>query len=152
MTKCFLILSATVLLSLGVQANPKEQFLQRVIALDGRTGVVASNFEERTSGRCTIEVELDAADGGLSLFFRDTGTYFTPVAHVFPDAELISENTLLVSTNPDRAGGDKCGDFGGAIRYKKTISLKNNAIQIEETFRCTFEGFKKYQLVSSCSF
>lgn len=151
MTKVLLVLMV-VFSSFTAQASPKEQFLQRIVALDGRTGAVASNFEERTTGQCTIEVQIDEADGGLSVYFRNTGGYFTPVVHVFPDAELVNEETLLVSTNPDRAGGDKCGDFGGAIRYKKTISLKNNAIQIEETFRCTFEGFKKYQLVSSCSF
>ena len=77
--------------------------------------------------------------------------YFTPVAHIFnADAEAINANTVLVSTDSNRPGGDACGDAGGAMRYKKTISVNGRKVTIEESFRCAFEGLKKYVLTSTC--
>lgn len=117
--------------------------------LNGREGKVASNIEKESTGVCRITVDQD--QDGISLSFEGTGYYFTPIAHIFSDVEVEDKNTLIVSTNSNRPGGDACGDFGGAVGYKKMISLKNRQVKIEETFRCTLEGFKKYKLTTTCT-
>lgn len=123
--------------------------VKKVKALNGRTGKVASSYENDSTGKCTIAVSED--EYGVSVSFEDTGFYFTPIAHITEEAEAESSNTLIVSTNSNRPGGDACGDSGGAINYKKTLTIKGREVRIAESFRCTFEGFKKYNLISTCT-
>lgn len=147
------LISVLVLLmsfSFSAQAmNPEAQpLLKKLRALNGREGRVTSNFEQSSSGECRISIEEDSE--GLSVRFENTGFYFTPVAHVFADVEVEDAQTLLVSDNSNRPGGDACGDAGGAVNYKKLLSVTNKQVKIEESFRCTFEAFKKYRLISTC--
>lgn len=123
--------------------------VKKVKALNGRTGQVTSSYENDSTGKCTIAVSED--EYGVSVSFEDTGFYFTPIAHIMEEAKAESSNTLIVSTNSKRPGGDACGDFGGAINYKKTLTIKGREVRITESFRCTFEGLKKYNLISTCT-
>ncbi|MBV2169068.1 MAG: hypothetical protein KUL82_10195 [Bdellovibrio sp.] len=131
-------------------ANSAQGLIEQLKSLNGATGRVASNIEKESTGVCKVAVTED--DYGVSVSFEGTGLYFTPIAHISSDATLEDNNTLLISTNPNRVGGDVCGDWGGAVRYKKTISLEKNVLKISESFRCSLEGFKKYNLISACVF
>lgn len=139
----------TLASSVLAKASDASEFVSKLKALDGRTGMVASSFENDSTGVCRIAVE--ESEYGVSVSFEETGFYFTPIAHITEDAKSMGENTLLVSTNPNRIGGDVCGDFGGAFKYKKKLSLNGREVKIEETFRCVLDGFKKYHLVSICT-
>lgn len=148
--KNFLIAAALVVSSVAAHAQDARvsSLIGKLTKLNGKSGVVTSTVEREGSGRCTLRVETD--ESGTSIFFDDTGYYFTPVAHIFDDAEAVSDSVVLVSTSSDRPGGDACGTAGGAIRYKKTVSLVGKTVKIEETFRCSLELFKKYELTSTC--
>lgn len=140
-----------LMVAIGAQAstNSKQGLIKRIKSLNGATGKVTSNLEQNTTGVCTVEIQDDGSS--VSLYLRGTGLYFTPVAHIGADAELVDKETVLVSTKSARPGGDACGDAGGSMNYKKTVSLKGRVLKIEENFRCVFEGFKKYNLVSTCA-
>lgn len=148
--KNFLIAAALVVSSVAAHAQDArvQSLIGKISKLDGKSGVATSTIERDGTGRCTLRVETD--ESGTSIFFDDTGHYFTPVAHIFNDAEAVSETTVLVSTSSDRPGGDACGTAGGAVRYKKTVSLVGKTLKIEETFRCSLELFKKYELTATC--
>lgn len=144
-----LLIAMTLGLNAKASSSDAQDIVNKLRALNGRTGQVASNIEKDSTGRCQLSVEDN--DYGVSVTFEGTGLYFTPVAHIDENAAALDEGTLLVSTNGKRAGGDACGDWGGAINYKKTISVKQNVVTIEESFRCALEAFKKYRLISSCA-
>ncbi|MFP5520061.1 MAG: hypothetical protein ACLGGX_09170 [Bdellovibrionia bacterium] len=125
--------------------------------LNGTVGTLTSDVEPNLNGKpCTIDIEEGVIESFnkeyLSLRFKNTGLYFTPVAHIDAESTLVEDNTILVSTSSERPGGDACGSFGGAMRYKKTITIEEKAITISESFRCAGELFKKYELNSTCSF
>lgn len=142
------VLFITSALGSKASANSADSLIQQLKSLHGATGRIVSNIEKESTGVCRVVVNED--DYGVSVSLEETGLYFTPIAHISSDATLEDNNTLLVSTNPNRVGGDACGDWGGAVRYKKTISLEKNVLKISESFRCSLEGFKKYNLISAC--
>lgn len=148
--KNFLIAAALVVSSVAAHAQDArvQSLIGKLTKLNGKSGVATSTVERDGTGRCTVRVEKD--ETGTSVYFDDTGYYFTPVAHIFDDAESVSATTVLVSRSSDRPGGDACGTAGGAIRYKKIVSLEGKTLKIEETFRCSLELFKKYELTSTC--
>ncbi|AYF45174.1 MULTISPECIES: hypothetical protein [unclassified Halobacteriovorax] len=128
-------------------AGNVSSFLKSLEKLDGQEGRVSSNTNERGTGECQIEILKDTQS--TSIYFRNTGYYFTPVAHAFSDsAELVDANTLLVSEDSNRPGGDACGSYGGESGYKKTITLNGDSVTIRETFRCFL--FKKYDFSFTC--
>lgn len=124
--------------------------MNQLKALNGRSGKLVDSYDKENSGKCRLQVVADT--DGMTVSFEDTGMYFTPVAHIYETTQAEDANTLLVSTNSKRPGGDACGDFGGAVRYKKQVAIKGNVVAIRETFRCSFEGFKKYDLMTVCQF
>ena len=148
MKKLFFLLS---FLLVGQNASASiDSIVNKLVRLDGKAGVASSNFERGGTQRCVIQTDLD--EDSVSVTFRETGYYFTPVVHVFFNrAKAISNDTLLVSTSSKRPGGDACGDAGGAVNYKKTLTVTDREVVIKEEFRCAFELFKKYQLISKCS-
>lgn len=148
--KKLILVTSLLVSSFAAQAqDPRvEVFTAKLLKLNGKSGVASSTIERDGTGRCTVRVEKD--ETGTSVYFDDTGYYFTPVAHIFDDAESVSATTVLVSRSSDRPGGDACGTAGGAIRYKKIVSLEGKTLKIEETFRCSLELFKKYELTSTC--
>lgn len=125
------------------------KIVNKLKSLDGKEGKSESSFDKWGTGKCTIEVSEDSS-ALLSVTFEDTGFYFTPVAHIFDDAKAIGSDTLLITDNSNRPGGDACGDFGGATGYKKTIKVTDKEVVISEKFRCVFEFFKRYELTTSC--
>ncbi len=150
MKKIFLTVLVMCVFSVNVQAADQnvQKIVAQLIKLDGSVGKLTSTVEKDHTGICQIAVDSSAEV--VSVSFEGTGLYFTPVAHIFNDAKAVNANTVLVSTDSNRPGGDACGDSGGATRYKQTVSVKANQVKIEESFRCTFEGFKKYILTSTC--
>lgn len=131
--------------------------LSKLKALNGRTGKIVESYDKENTGKCRLELEsydyemANRQYSGTSVKFEDTGMYFTPIAHVDSDASARS-GVIIVETSSERPGGDACGDFGGAINYKKSISVKGNLVAIRETFRCVLDGFKKYDLYTICQF
>lgn len=152
-----MFLAVVCLLSLSTFAKDNSvnevlkvgNFVTKLKKLDGKQGVATNNTGENGTGVCEVEV-VDSEDT-VSLYLNGTGQYFTPVAHIFYDtAKVKSDSKILVDTDSNRPGGDACGDFGGAVGYKKYITIENNKVTISESFRCTFELFKKYDLKTSC--
>ncbi|MEH0860918.1 hypothetical protein [Halobacteriovorax sp. DPLXC-1] len=134
-------------LNVAAFSGAEAKFVSKLKKLDGKTGVTSTNTNDTGTGECSIEV--DSLADSVSLYFRDTGYYFTPVAHAFSDsAELVDANTLLVSEDSNRPGGDACGSYGGESGYKKTITLNGDSVTIRETFRCFL--FKKYDFSFTC--
>ncbi len=150
MNKLFFTVLMMCAASINVQAADQnvQKIVDQLIKLDGAVGKITSTVEENHTGICKVSV--DTSGEAVSVSFEGTGLYFTPVAHIFGNAKVVAANTLLVSTNSNRPGGDACGDSGGAVRYKQTVSVKANQVKIVESFRCTLEGFKKYTLASTC--
>ena len=150
MNKLFLTVLALLVFSMNSQAADQnvQNVLNQLLKLDGSIGKITSNIEDKHTGVCRLSV--DAAAEAVTIRFEDTGLYFTPVAHVFTDAKVIATNTLLVSTDSNRPGGDACGIAGGSFRYKKTVAVNGRKVVVEESFRCALEGFKKYILTSTC--
>lgn len=149
------ILAGALLLSSISASAGGNDFVSRLKALDGREGKIVASYDENNTGRCRLELQTyDSLDGGqgLAVYLQDTGMYFTPSAGLDKDTQLIDANTALVSSSSKRPGGDACGDFGGAVRYKKVLVLKDNQVTIRETFRCVMDGFKKYDLYTTCQF
>ncbi|AFY00353.1 hypothetical protein [Bdellovibrio bacteriovorus] len=149
------ILASAILLSSISASAGGNDFLKRLKALDGREGKIVASYDESNTGMCRVELQTyDSLDGGqgLAVYLQDTGMYFTPSAGLDKDTKLTDANTALVSTSSKRPGGDACGDFGGAIGYKKVLVLDGNQLTIRETFRCMMDGFKKYDLSTTCEF
>lgn len=108
--------------------------------------VIVEFYDKDNSGKCQLVVESDEYDTKVS--FEQTGLYFTPVAIVTSDARMASEKSVLVSTSAKSA----CGEYGGVFGYEKTLAVDGKRVQIRETFRCALEGFKKYDLSTTCQF
>ncbi|POB15201.1 hypothetical protein [Halobacteriovorax sp. DA5] len=130
----------------NVSANSDlDSFVSDLKSLDGKSGKVVMNGEER--GNCTVLVEKDS--DAVRVEFDTPELYANPVSVALLDsAELLDNDTLLVSTNSNRPGGDACGDFGGASNYKETISIDNNSVSINISFRCFL--FKKNKINYTC--
>ncbi|CAE78635.1 hypothetical protein predicted by Glimmer/Critica [Bdellovibrio bacteriovorus HD100] len=149
------ILASTLLLSSISASAGGNDFVSRLKALDGREGKIVSSYDDENTGRCRLELqkyELEDGSQGLAVYLQDTGMYFTPSAGLDKETKLKDANTAVVSTSSERPGGDACGDFGGALGYKKVLVLKDNQVTIRETFRCVMDGFKKYDLSTTCQF
>ncbi len=145
-----LLLAMSLGLGQGHAADAKVQtIVSKLKLLNGKRGVSTSSFDQWGTGKCTIEVQEDSS-ALVSVTFEDTGFYFTPVAHVFENAQALSSDTLLISDSSNRPGGDACGDIGGATSYKKTLKVTDREVVISEKFRCAFELFKKYELTTKC--
>jgi hypothetical protein len=124
---------------------------KKLAALNGKTGAVVESYDNGTQAGDKVVSEQDRS--GYTVNLEVMQMYFNPVATVMMDTvKVINESSLLVSTNSDRAGGDACGDFGGATGYKKILTVENNTVTIAESFRCALEGFKKYELSTTCKF
>ncbi len=149
-----LFFTVLMMYTFSINAQAADQSVKKIVAqlikLDGSVGKLTSTVEENHTGVCKLSV--DAATEAVTVRFEETGLYFTPVAHIFSDASAIAVNTVLVSTDSNRPGGDACGTAGGSFRYKKTVTVSERKVVIEESFRCAFEGFKKYVLTSTCQF
>ncbi len=150
MKKLFLTVLVMCAFSTNVQAADQnvKKIVDQLIKLDGAVGKIISTVEENHTDVCKVSV--DVAAEAVTVRFEDTGLYFTPVAHIFNDARVIAVNTVLVSTDSNRPGGDACGIAGGSFRYKKTVAVSERKVVIEESFRCALEGFKKYVLTATC--
>ncbi|WP_413288352.1 hypothetical protein [Bdellovibrio sp. HCB337] len=135
--------------------NAANNLESRLKSLNGRTGKIVDTYDQDNTGKCSLEVEdYDYGDGsqGINVYLRDTGMYFEPSAGITDDADYQDANTVIVSKSSDRPGGDACGDFGGAMGYKKILSLKGKKLTIRETFRCVLDGFEKYDIFTTCEF
>lgn len=153
--KKYLMTLVLVIISGGASANANEQegisqIKSQLMSMNGKSGSFISNFDKENNGTCTLEVTQ--SELGMSVVFSGTGSYLTPVAHLFDEnLKMLTDDTVLVSDNSNRPGGDACGDYGGAIGYQQTLSIEGNTVKIQEKYRCTFEFFKKYTLVTSCT-
>lgn len=100
-------------------------------------------------GTCSISLE----DDYLSL---EGNFYFPPNVELSAklDSKTSQETVYLSKYNGKRPGGDQCGDFGGMVGFQQVakINKKNRTVSIINSFRCTFEGFKKTVLDWSCKF
>lgn len=158
-----LVAAALLLTSFSAVAGGNDvgnagDVLSRLKALNGRTGKIVETYDKGNTGKCRLELkpyDFDGGDGtqvtGTTVSFEDTGMYFTPIAHIDTGSEARS-GVITVETSSDRPGGDACGDFGGAIGYKKQITVKGDIVAIRETFRCVLDGFKKYDIHTICQF
>lgn len=149
-----ILASAVLLTSISATAGGND-FVKRLKALEGRAGTLVESYDPSNTGRCSLELEnYESLDGSQAIAVRltNTGMYFEPSAHLDKQTQLKDENTALISTSSKRPGGDACGDFGGAVNYKKVLVVEGKTVTIRETFRCTFEGFKKYDLATTCQF
>lgn len=141
---------ASVLFSQAVQASSVSSLIERVKKMDSKEGRVT---DKKGNDMGTCRVNVDSNESVVSVSLDGTDFYSDPSAFIyFSDVKLGGENTLIVSTNSDRPGGDACGDAGGAVGYKKSVVVYDNAIEIREKVRCTFSFFKKYESVAKCSF
>ncbi|MFV8248496.1 hypothetical protein [Bdellovibrio bacteriovorus] len=149
------ILASAILLSSISASAGGNDFLKRLKALDGREGKIVASYDESNTGKCRLELQnYESIDGSqaIAVYLQDTGMYFTPSASLDKETKLKDANTAVVSTSSKRPGGDACGDFGGAIGYKKVLVLDGNQVTIRETFRCLMDGFEKYDLATTCEF
>ncbi|EPZ51861.1 hypothetical protein M902_2404 [Bacteriovorax sp. BAL6_X] len=133
-------------LGANVSANSNvDSFVSDLKSLSGKSGKVMMNGEER--GSCTVVVESDS--DAVRVEFDTPELYANPVSVALLDsAELLDNDTLLVSTNSNRPGGDACGDFGGASNYKEKILIDDNSVSIDISYRCFL--FKKNEINYTC--
>lgn len=127
--------------------------------LNGSVGRVVESYENGIAGsRCAINIQDEDFEMGgerivgMTVSLNDTGMYFTPNAMITNSAKLVDDNTLLVSESSKRAGGDACGDMGGAVGFKETISLEGKKVTIRQQFRCISDGLRKTDLKTTCQF
>ncbi|MGI4993462.1 hypothetical protein ACRXCV_12570 [Halobacteriovorax sp. GFR7] len=141
-----LSLAVLIALSANVSANSNlDNFVSDLNDLNGKSGKVMMNGEER--GNCTVLVESDS--DAVRVEFDTPELYANPVSVALLDsAELLDNDTLLVSTNSNRPGGDACGDFGGASNYKEKIVIDDNSVSIDISYRCFL--FKKNKINYTC--
>ena len=114
--------------------------------LQGKQG--AFDFE-RNRGRC--EIELSRSGGSVSLAVKTNVEW----GGVIFDAEKLrplAAGTYQTNSTGRRPGGDQCGDYGGMVGFKEIVQVKNNALVVTQSFRCSLELFKSYELVRTCSF
>lgn len=66
--------------------------------------------------------------------------------------QTATTTSYLSSATGKRPGGDKCGDQGGMIKYRKiaTIDHADESVSIKESFRCMFDGFERYSIEYLC--
>ena len=128
--------------------SSKALLVERLIALNGRTGRLLTNLESKTSGACFVRVQRYS--NVIAVNFDGTQMEFPPVANITDNSTSLSQDVLLVTNSSERPGGDACGEWGGAVGYAQKIKVSPNRITIEEEFRCALEGFKKYHLLSAC--
>lgn len=135
----------------NVHAKPSaETILSRLSNMVDKVGRAETNTKMGHTEECRVVVESDETGTSVSI---DAAFYFTPIAHLFNGEVKVEDNdTILVSTSSKRAGGDACGDWGGAVGYKKRLIITEDKVTVRESFRCTLEGLKKYVLESSCQF
>ncbi len=141
-----LSLAVLIALSANVSASSNlDNFVSDLNDLNGKSGKVMMNGEER--GNCTVLVESDS--DAVRVEFDTPELYANPVSVALLDrAELLDNDTLLVSTNSNRPGGDACGDFGGASNYKEKIVIDDNSVSIDISYRCFL--FKKNKINYTC--
>lgn len=133
--------------------NANSDLISRLKAANGRTGKIVESYDKENTGKCTIKVEdyvYESGEKSVIVSFEGTGMYFEPNLGIGSDADYIDANTVIAEKNSNRPGGDACGDFGGAMNYKKGLAFKGKQIAIRETFRCVLDGFKKYDLYTIC--
>lgn len=149
MSRVFLTFIGTMIcaqcFALGSSTN---LIVDRILALNGRTGRLLTNLESKTSGACFVRVQRYS--NVIAVNFDGTQMEFPPVANITDNSSALSQDVLLVTNSSERPGGDACGEWGGAVGYAQKIKVSPNRITIEEEFRCALEGFKKYHLLSAC--
>ncbi|MFG1526401.1 hypothetical protein ABMA67_15375 [Halobacteriovorax sp. RZ-3] len=140
------VLIAISTFGVNVSANSDvDSFVSELKSFDGKSGKVVMNGEER--GNCTVLIENDS--DAVRVEFDTPELYANPVSvAVLDSAELLDNDTLLVSTNSNRPGGDACGDFGGASNYKEKIVIDDNSVSIDISYRCFL--FKKNKINYTC--
>lgn len=148
----FILTTLILILQGNAFANSNIQnILKKIMLTDGKTGAPESNSENQNSDLCNVKIYENA--DSVELHIEDTGYYFSPISYAFySNIELIDQNTILVSTNSNRPGGDACGDAGGAFGYKEYITVTDSKIEIRKTYRCAYELFKKHDIYTRCSF
>lgn len=136
-----------------------ESFVAKLQALNGRTGKIVKSYDKENTGKCTLELEAYEYEmggenhSGMYVRFQDTGMYFQPSVGIDSDADVSFDgSTIITDKSSKRPGGDACGDFGGAIGYKKGITIEGKKVTIRESFRCVLDGFEKYDLQTTCQF
>ncbi|UXR66086.1 hypothetical protein EZJ49_07465 [Bdellovibrio bacteriovorus] len=145
--------------SFALADSQVEAITAKLKSLHGRVGTVVSSYESGIEGRscrlATEDYDFEMAGrqfSGTKVTLEDTGMYFTPGVEIDNDTKSYGANTLLVSTSSKRAGGDACGDWGGAVGYKETISVEGNTVTIRQKFRCLWDAFEKFDLATVCKF
>lgn len=157
-----LILLPVLFLGLSSVAMADSQvsaITAKLKSLNGSVGVVVSSYEAGVEGRscrlATEDYDFEMAGKqitGTSVTFEDTGMYFKPGVSIDSNAKTSDANTIVTSTSSKRPGGDACGDWGGAVGYKESISVKGNQVTIRQKFRCLWDAFEKFDLAIVCQF
>jgi hypothetical protein len=134
-----------ILTCLLLSTSGQAAILNDVRSFIGRTGQGMEYGNE--IGPCKVAVE----EGKLIL----KGDYYFS-SFIELSAKLIKQTatstSYLSSATGKRPGGDKCGDQGGMINYRKTaiIDHAEDLISIKESFRCMFDGLKRYSIEYLC--
>lgn len=125
-----------------------EKVISKLLEFHQKEGKLSSNIPSFDGGRCKIVINQE--EQFIEVTF-DTDEVWPIAVSITPDAQLIDSNTLLSSDTGKRAGGDACGDAGGSINYKKTVTVLNNSVEIRESMRCLFDFGQKTVLITKCN-
>ena len=119
--------------------------------IDDAKGLIGRTGHGREYGNDIGPCEITIQDGYLKL----VGDYYYS-SWIELSAKLIRstshEAIYLSSETGERPGGDKCGDQGGMIKYRKSAIINHDIsrVSITESFRCIMDGFQKYSIEYTC--
>lgn len=119
--------------------------------IDDAKGLIGRVGQGREYGNDIGPCEITIQDGYLKL----VGDYYFSSWIELSAKQIkksLKENIYLSSETGNRPGGDKCGDQGGMIKYRKSVIINHDIsrVSITESFRCILDGFQKYSIEYSC--
>jgi hypothetical protein len=119
--------------------------------IDDAKGLIGRVGQGREYGNDIGPCEITIQDGYLKL----VGDYYFSSWIELSAKQIkksLKETIYLSSETGNRPGGDKCGDQGGMIKYRKSAIINHDIsrVSITESFRCILDGFQKYSIEYSC--
>jgi hypothetical protein len=147
MVKLALIFCLLSNFSTAFAANVLPDGVRRLL---GKQGVFFSTVDGKTAGDsgggCTFMLETRSAT--QIVIESNTGT--KAVANFAGAKRTRAAGEVYLTTyTGKRPGGSVCGDYTPLVSYEKTVSVKINAIEIRQNYRC---GFSKTEIVEACRF
>lgn len=134
-----------ILTCMLICTSTQAAILNDIRGFIGRTGQGMEYGNE--IGSCVVAVENE-------MLILKGDYYFSSFIEL--SAKLINQTpistTYLSSATGKRPGGDKCGDQGGMVNYRKTATIDHaeELVSIKESFRCMFDGFERYSIEYLC--